>query len=55
MEQNDVGYRVVDVPLVSGLPPSALTGPWVEGLLAIMAGIAVIVGVVGRRLGYLRD
>jgi apolipoprotein N-acyltransferase len=54
IEENDVGYRVVEVPLITKLPPSALIGPWVEGGLAIIAGIAFIAGVMTRRLGYRR-
>lgn len=54
IEENDVGFRVVDVPLRSEMPPSATVGPWVEGGLIVLALIAFVVGIVVRRLGYLR-
>jgi apolipoprotein N-acyltransferase len=52
--ENDVGYRVAQVPLVSTLAPSAIIGPWIEGVLVVLAGLTFVIGVVTRRLGYRR-
>lgn len=49
MEQNDVGFRVVDVPLRTALAPSASTGPIMEFSWIVLAIGAVVVSLLGRR------
>lgn len=48
MEQNDVGYRVVDVPLRTVLAPSATIAPLIEFGWILLALITVTVGGLRR-------
>jgi apolipoprotein N-acyltransferase len=49
MEQNDVGFRVVDVPLRTVLAPSAYSGPIIEFTWSLLALIAAVAGLLWRR------
>lgn len=49
MEQNEVGYRVADVPLRTVLAPSATSGPFIEFTWSLLAFLAAVAGVLWRR------
>lgn len=55
MEENEVGSRVVDIPVRSAIAPSGRIAPYLEVIMIVAAVLAMISAGVGGRLGYGRD